>query len=293
MALFSSEQGAADRLIPRWIVLRALGLIYCSAFVSLLFQIRGSDRACRHPARGPIPGRRSRNRLGPWMRLWFAPTLLWLASGSHMLMAMCWAGPGRFAAADRQHLAASHAPGLLCLLSFLRQRGPGFFRLPIRRHAARSRISGAVLCPARLAAGAGLRPSAFTRQPVPAAVGVVPHLLRIGPGEAAERRHRMAPSDRDGRVLPEWSPAHLDRMVHPAPAALVPLGDGVLHAGAGTGHRLDALSSPPLAHPLLSHRHPVGNWRDLHRQLHLSQLPGSGAGIPVAGRPLLQPLGKN
>ncbi len=39
--LFSSEQGAADRLIPRWIVLRALGLIYCSAFVSLLFQIRG------------------------------------------------------------------------------------------------------------------------------------------------------------------------------------------------------------------------------------------------------------
>ena len=39
--LFSSEDGAADRLIPRWIVLRALGLIYCSAFISLLFQIRG------------------------------------------------------------------------------------------------------------------------------------------------------------------------------------------------------------------------------------------------------------
>ena len=41
------------------------------------------------------------------------------------------------------------------------------------------------------------------------------------------------------------------------------------------------------------HRHPVGNWRDLHRQLHLSELPGSGARISLAGRPLLQPLGQN
>ena len=39
--LFSSREGSSDRLVPRWIFLRALGLIYCSAFVSLLFQIRG------------------------------------------------------------------------------------------------------------------------------------------------------------------------------------------------------------------------------------------------------------
>ena len=90
-ALFSSEQGAADRLIPRWIVLRALGLIYCSAFVSLLFQIRG----LMGPA-GILPAGRYLEAVaqsfGPAMRLWFAPTLLWLASGSHTLMAMCWAG---------------------------------------------------------------------------------------------------------------------------------------------------------------------------------------------------------
>ena len=92
VALFSSEQGAADRLIPRWIVLRALGLIYCSAFVSLLFQIRGLDRACRHPARRTDTWQAVAQSFGPGMRLWFAPTLLWLASGSHMLMAMCWAG---------------------------------------------------------------------------------------------------------------------------------------------------------------------------------------------------------
>jgi len=91
VALFSSEQGAADRLIPRWIVLRALGLIYCSAFVSLLFQIRGligpagilpADRYLEAVARS----------FGPWVRVWFAPTLLWLGSGSHMVMALCWAG---------------------------------------------------------------------------------------------------------------------------------------------------------------------------------------------------------
>src|SRR6202041_3423898 len=29
---------------------------------------------------------------GPWTRYWFAPTLLWAASGSHALMAMCWIG---------------------------------------------------------------------------------------------------------------------------------------------------------------------------------------------------------
>jgi hypothetical protein len=89
--LFSSEQGAADRLVPRWIVLRALGLIYCSAFVSLLFQIRGLIG----PA-GILPAntylQAVAQSFGPWTRLWFAPTLLWVASGSHMLMAICWAG---------------------------------------------------------------------------------------------------------------------------------------------------------------------------------------------------------
>ena len=39
--LFDSEHGAVDRLIPRWLFLRALGGIYFSAFFSLVFQIRG------------------------------------------------------------------------------------------------------------------------------------------------------------------------------------------------------------------------------------------------------------
>src|SRR5882757_339602 len=91
VSLFSSDEGAADRLIPRWIVLRALGLIYCSAFVSLLFQIRGLIG----PA-GILPADKYlaavAHSFGPGTRLWFAPTLLWLGSGSHMLMAISWVG---------------------------------------------------------------------------------------------------------------------------------------------------------------------------------------------------------
>ena len=39
--LFDAQHGAPDRLIPRWLFLRALGAIYFSAFFSLTFQIRG------------------------------------------------------------------------------------------------------------------------------------------------------------------------------------------------------------------------------------------------------------
>ena len=39
--LFDWRRGASDRLIARWLFLRALGAIYFSAFFSLIFQIRG------------------------------------------------------------------------------------------------------------------------------------------------------------------------------------------------------------------------------------------------------------
>ena len=42
--LFDSRHGLDDRLVPRWIFLRALAAIYFSAFYSLLFQIKGLIR---------------------------------------------------------------------------------------------------------------------------------------------------------------------------------------------------------------------------------------------------------
>ena len=89
--LFDTERGAADRLAPRWLFLRALGCIYFSAFFSLIFQIRGligpdgilpADQYLQAVA----------HSLGHARGLWFAPTLLWLSSGSHMLTGLCWVG---------------------------------------------------------------------------------------------------------------------------------------------------------------------------------------------------------
>lgn len=81
------RQGASNRLIARWLFLRALGLIYFSAFFSLAFQIRGLIGP-----EGILPAgeylEHVRHGLGP-LRLWYAPTFLWLASGNHMLMALC------------------------------------------------------------------------------------------------------------------------------------------------------------------------------------------------------------
>ncbi|MGB7585003.1 MAG: lipase maturation factor family protein [Terriglobales bacterium] len=89
--LFDSEHGASNRLIPRWLFLRALGLIYFSAFFPLLFQIRGLIGP-----NGILPAsdylQAVAQSLGHISRLWYAPTLLWFSSGSHMLLALCWVG---------------------------------------------------------------------------------------------------------------------------------------------------------------------------------------------------------
>lgn len=87
--LFDRGEGVSHHLIARWIFLRALGAIYLSAFLALLFQIRGMIGTT-----GILPADRYLQRvrpLGP-LRFWYAPTLLWLGSGNHALMLLVWAG---------------------------------------------------------------------------------------------------------------------------------------------------------------------------------------------------------
>jgi hypothetical protein len=88
--LLSGARGPSGRLIARWIFLRALGLIYLSAFYSLARQIQG--------LMGPdgiLPAGEYLQAVAQsagHARFWYAPTLLWLSSGSHALMALSWVG---------------------------------------------------------------------------------------------------------------------------------------------------------------------------------------------------------
>jgi hypothetical protein len=81
----------ADRLWPRWLFLRALGLIFFSAFYSLAYQIHGLIGE-----RGILPAdfylRGIATQLGPLTRVWYAPTLLWISATDRALTFVVAAG---------------------------------------------------------------------------------------------------------------------------------------------------------------------------------------------------------
>ena len=120
--LFSSESGAPSRLLPRWIFLRALAAIYFSAFYSLLFQIKGlngpqgilSAQQYLSAVARSVPGR----------QFWYAPSLFWYSSSSHMLMAVMWIGiAASFAALLNLWPRFSFFVCFVCFISFVSTAG--------------------------------------------------------------------------------------------------------------------------------------------------------------------------
>ncbi len=93
MALsFATDKDESEGYLwPRWLFLRALGLIFFSAFYALAFQIRGLIGE-----RGILPAELYLDRIsiavGPLGRIWFAPTLLWVNSSDRALMLVVAAG---------------------------------------------------------------------------------------------------------------------------------------------------------------------------------------------------------
>src|SRR5579863_1194749 len=74
----------------RWIFLRALGLIYFSAFYSLLFQIKGLIGP-----NGILPAADYLQAVNAALQLrgyWSAPSLLWFGASDAALMTLCWVG---------------------------------------------------------------------------------------------------------------------------------------------------------------------------------------------------------
>jgi hypothetical protein len=88
--IFDAEAGPRSRFVPRWIFLRALAVFYFSAFFSLLFQIKGLIGP-----HGVLPAQSFlvavQGAVGP-LRFWYAPTVFWISSGEHAMMAITWVG---------------------------------------------------------------------------------------------------------------------------------------------------------------------------------------------------------
>ena len=82
---------AGSYLWPRWVFLRALGLIFLSAFYSLAFQIHGLIGE-----RGILPARdylqQVHTVLGGARQFWYAPTVLWADAGDMALALLIAAG---------------------------------------------------------------------------------------------------------------------------------------------------------------------------------------------------------
>jgi Lipase maturation factor len=77
-------------LWPRWIFLRALALIYFSAFYSLLFQMKGLIGPD-----GILPTTDYLQAVNASMHgqgFWFAPSLFWFGASNQALLVVCWAG---------------------------------------------------------------------------------------------------------------------------------------------------------------------------------------------------------
>ena len=85
--LFGPDAGPPGYLAARWLFLRSLGLIFFSAFYSLVFQIRGLIGP-----RGILPAQNylaDVARVLEGRRFWFAPTVFWWSASDRVLLAVC------------------------------------------------------------------------------------------------------------------------------------------------------------------------------------------------------------
>jgi lipase maturation factor 1 len=85
--LFAPRTEGFGHLWPRWLFLRALGLVFFSAFYSLAYQIHGLiGPSGVLPADGYL--KRVATVFPGLSRFWYAPTFLWLGSGKGALTAL-------------------------------------------------------------------------------------------------------------------------------------------------------------------------------------------------------------
>ena len=87
---FDPRAGAQDFILARWVFLRALALIYLSAFYSLLFQIEGLIGP-----QGILPAGNYLRAIAQYYGstgMWHAPSLFWFSSSASAVMTVTWMG---------------------------------------------------------------------------------------------------------------------------------------------------------------------------------------------------------
>jgi hypothetical protein len=120
--LFAAESGPRNRFAPRWFFLRALAAIYFSAFLALVFQIKGLIGP-----NGVLPAQHFLNAVAQStgsLRFYYVPSLFWISSSSHAMMLVTGIGIlASIAAFLNAWPRLSFFVCFLCFLSFVTAAG--------------------------------------------------------------------------------------------------------------------------------------------------------------------------
>src|SRR4029077_1122290 len=177
---------------------------------------------------------------------------------------------------DRDHLqslATGEHRRRRSLFPLLHRSSAGLLLLSVRRHAAGGRAAVDLLRAAWHWAGPRRRSAAIKSEPLHVAMGVVPHLFRVRPGENPQWRAAMAEPDGHGQVLRERPTAVVDGMARAAMATLVSRRQCRRDAHHRALRLLAGLLSEVVAADLFLHHHAAADRNHPHGQLRVPQLP--------------------
>ena len=173
--LFDSRRGPRGRLVPRWIFLRLLALIYFSAFLFAHLSNQWAHRAPGRVACAEVLARGCRCP-GPAPLLVCADALLGIFKRA-MLLAVTWIGLiASIVALVNVWPRLSFFVCFVCFLSFVTATEV-FSMYQSDGMLLEAGFHCAVFCAGRNSAGMGRGSTSAAHEPVSAAVGVVPHLL--------------------------------------------------------------------------------------------------------------------
>ena len=246
---------APGHLWPRWIFLRALGLIYFSAFYSLLFQIRGLIGP-----HGILPATDYLRAVAETLhgqRFWFAPTLLWLGSSNRALMLICWVG----AIASLLVVLNVWPRGALlvcfvCFLSFV-SAAQDFSSYQSDGMLLEAGFISVFFAPAGFWPGLGRanapsRASLFLLRWEWFRIYFESGVVKIASGDPSWRHLTAMDDYYQNGPLPTWIGWYVQQFPHWFHASTVFL---TLHGRTGAG--LAGVSSAAISHRLLLHRHAI------------------------------------